>query len=98
VITKKHRTFASAFEKQTSDGPIKDALVAQLVEHLTLNQRVQGSTPCGRTLGENLGSLFFFVLAGKYMKNDEIGMMPMEVLSIKKAIGNIWFEIAFFIL
>ncbi len=27
----------------------KDALVAQLVEHLTLNQGVQGSTPCRRT-------------------------------------------------
>lgn len=27
----------------------KDALVAQLVEHLTLNQRVQGSNPCRRT-------------------------------------------------
>ena len=25
------------------------ALVAQLVEHLTLNQGVQGSTPCRRT-------------------------------------------------
>ena len=29
--------------------PIKDALVAQLVEHLTLNQGVQGSNPCRRT-------------------------------------------------
>ena len=28
-----------------------DALVAQLVEHLTLNQGVQGSTPCRRTKG-----------------------------------------------
>ena len=28
-----------------------DALVAQLVEHLTLNQRVQGSNPCRRTKG-----------------------------------------------
>ena len=27
----------------------KDALVAQLVEHLTLNQGVQGSSPCRRT-------------------------------------------------
>ena len=27
-----------------------DASVAQLVEHLTLNQGVQGSTPCGSTL------------------------------------------------
>ena len=28
---------------------VKDALVAQLVEHLTLNQGVQGSSPCRRT-------------------------------------------------
>ena len=27
-----------------------DAPVAQLVEHLTLNQGVQGSSPCGCTL------------------------------------------------
>ena len=35
-------TFASA-------KPEKDAPVAQLVEHLTLNQGVQGSNPCGCT-------------------------------------------------
>ena len=29
--------------------PQNDASVAQLVEHLTLNQGVQGSTPCGST-------------------------------------------------
>ena len=28
----------------------RNALVAQLVEHLTLNQGVQGSNPCRRTL------------------------------------------------
>ena len=27
----------------------RNALVAQLVEHLTLNQGVQGSSPCRRT-------------------------------------------------
>ena len=37
--TKKGCTFA----------PTNDASVAQLVEHLTLNQGVQGSTPCGST-------------------------------------------------
>ena len=31
-----------------------DASVAQLVEHLTLNQGVQGSTPCGSTKTEFL--------------------------------------------
>ena len=35
-------TFAPAKQKG-------DALVAQLVEHLTLNQGVQGSSPCRRT-------------------------------------------------
>ena len=31
-----------------------DASVAQLVEHLTLNQGVQGSTPCRRTKDKRL--------------------------------------------
>ena len=47
-----------------------DALVAQLVEHLTLNQGVQGSTPCRRTkeeVNESL-SLFSFCFFGS-MKN-----------------------------
>ena len=38
----------------------KDALVAQLVEHLTLNQGVQGSTPCRRTKEEVNESLSLF--------------------------------------
>ena len=39
-----------------------NALVAQLVEHLTLNQGVQGSNPCRRTKREKYYfSLFFFV-------------------------------------
>ena len=42
VVIKKSSTFAPA--KLESD-----ALVAQLVEHLTLNQGVQGSSPCRRT-------------------------------------------------
>lgn len=45
AVTKIMSTFALAFEKQTN----VNALVAQLVEHLTLNQRVQGSSPCRRT-------------------------------------------------
>lgn len=40
---------------------VKDALVAQLVEHLTLNQRVQGSSPCRRTKRHFRVSLFLFV-------------------------------------
>ena len=39
AIIKKGYIFAAA----------NDASVAQLVEHLTLNQGVQGSTPCGCT-------------------------------------------------
>ena len=39
--SKKVSTFAPAKQK--------DAPVAQLVEHLTLNQGVQGSSPCGCT-------------------------------------------------
>ena len=34
--------------------PQNDASVAQLVEHLTLNQGVQGSTPCGSTKTQTL--------------------------------------------
>ena len=37
----------------------KDAPVAQLVEHLTLNQGVQGSSPCGCTKEEASGPPFF---------------------------------------
>ena len=33
----------------TRNSEIRHALVAQLVEHLTLNQGVQGSSPCRRT-------------------------------------------------
>ncbi len=36
-------------EKGCTFAPTNDASVAQLVEHLTLNQGVQGSTPCGST-------------------------------------------------
>ena len=41
--------------------PQNDASVAQLVEHLTLNQGVQGSTPCGSTAQKAVGSTAFFV-------------------------------------
>ncbi len=58
-------TYLKFFKKSTCKGPwvvvkyllsqgtaankIKDALLAQLVEHLTLNQVVQGSRPWQRT-------------------------------------------------
>ena len=50
-VSKKRRTFAPAFEK--------NAPVAQLVEHLTLNQGVQGSNPCGCTKRKRNLSLFY---------------------------------------
>ena len=37
----------------TRNSEIRHALVAQLVEHLTLNQGVQGSSPCRRTEDES---------------------------------------------
>ena len=40
----------------TRNSEISNALVAQLVEHLTLNQGVQGSSPCRRTKQDNLNS------------------------------------------
>ena len=51
--SQKVRTFAPANEK--------DAPVAQLVEHLTLNQGVQGSSPCGCTRKETNESLSLFL-------------------------------------
>ena len=51
-LKKNGKTFGS-FEKSsylcTRNSEIRHALVAQLVEHLTLNQGVQGSSPCRRT-------------------------------------------------
>ena len=38
----------------------KDAPVAQLVEHLTLNQGVQGSNPCGCTEKRKSNLPFFY--------------------------------------
>ena len=52
VVTKIVRTFAPAIRKELRMKNKKnDAPVAQLVEHLTLNQGVQGSSPCGCTKG-----------------------------------------------
>ena len=55
-LKKNGKTFGS-FEKSsylcTRNSEIRHALVAQLVEHLTLNQGVQGSSPCRRTETES---------------------------------------------
>ena len=50
-------------EKGCTFAATNDASVAQLVEHLTLNQGVQGSTPCGSTKQKALIMISaFFVL------------------------------------
>ena len=48
-----------------------NALVAQLVEHLTLNQGVQGSTPCRRT---------------KQQKNDALVAQLVEHLTLNQGV------------
>ena len=50
----------SHFRNHMLNANKKDALVAQLVEHLTLNQRVQGSNPCRRTIREVIARLPLF--------------------------------------
>ena len=51
-----------------------NALVAQLVEHLTLNQGVQGSNPCRRTKREKeYFSLFFCILPTRLMAHTDYG-------------------------
>ena len=50
AVQKKSHTFAHAFEKTALSAKTQCHVpVAQLVEHLTLNQGVQGSNPCGCT-------------------------------------------------
>ena len=46
------RKICVPLHSQFRNNTIANALVAQLVEHLTLNQRVQGSSPCRRTKRE----------------------------------------------
>ena len=56
---KKAKTFGDVEKSSylcTRNSEIRHALVAQLVEHLTLNQGVQGSSPCRRTKQDNLYS------------------------------------------
>ena len=51
-MKKNAKTFGSIEKSSylcTRNSEIRHALVAQLVEHLTLNQGVQGSSPCRRT-------------------------------------------------
>ena len=54
---KKAKTFGDVEKSSylcTRNSEIRHALVAQLVEHLTLNQGVQGSSPCRRTEIESI--------------------------------------------
>ena len=72
AIIKKGCTFAVA----------NDASVAQLVEHLTLNQGVQGSTPCGSTTDPQLRTSWgFFILLRK-----KTYFCRMKIHSISKRI------------
>ena len=49
-MSKKSSTFAPAFEKRTKYPFVQKAVsLAQLVEQLTLNQWVEGSSPSGDT-------------------------------------------------
>ena len=59
-MSKKSSTFAPAFEKE-------HVFLAQLVEQLTLNQWVQGSSPWEDTKRHPIGCLFF-VCFRKYIK------------------------------
>jgi hypothetical protein len=48
--TPEHLIFPRSFRKATQENAaIWDGRIAQLVEQLTLNQRVQGSSPCAPT-------------------------------------------------
>ena len=63
VVTKIVRTFAPAIRKELRTKNKKnDAPVAQLVEHLTLNQGVQGSSPCGCTTQQKVSKYACFLL------------------------------------
>ena len=61
VISKKSSTFAPAFEKE-------HVFLAQLVEQLTLNQWVQGSSPWEDTKRHPLGCLFWYILFALFKK------------------------------
>ena len=67
------------FSKSAESSNKNDAPVAQLVEHLTLNQGVQGSSPCGCTTKEKaniylLAFLFllFFVFIALYPMDSQV--------------------------
>ena len=54
-MSKKSSTFAPAFEKRRVS-------LAQLVEQLTLNQWVEGSSPSGDTKGHPFGCPLLFIM------------------------------------
>ena len=75
AVSKKRRTFAPAFKK--------NAPVAQLVEHLTLNQGVQGSNPCGCTLRKR--NLPFFIDIFLYIKEKNTKNLLISIFIINFA-------------
>ena len=75
-------------EKGCTFAPANDASVAQLVEHLTLNQGVQGSTPCGstsnqQTLTDNQTVRVFSCLLLACFWRDSIKMHPEGAVAIQ---------------
>ena len=61
--------------------PQNDASVAQLVEHLTLNQGVQGSTPCGSTRKPLISAAFVvFILPQGVQTEGVIFINPKQAL------------------
>ena len=62
VMSKKSSTFAPAFGKTNNPNAVS---LAQLVEQLTLNQWVEGSSPSGDTKGA-CGTFFCVPTRSKY--------------------------------
>ena len=78
VNSKKSSTFAPAFEK-------KRVFLAQLVEQLTLNQWVQGSSPWEDTKRHPFGCLFFVLLWDEYPPNNQGAPKAHSVLGRAEA-------------
>ena len=77
------------------------APVAQLVEHLTLNQGVQGSSPCGCTAREasHQGLLLFFFILTFYIIVMQLCTPRLVAIavSIAASVCKINFHVSFFI-
>ena len=85
------RKICVPLHSQFRNNTIANALVAQLVEHLTLNQRVQGSSPCRRTKREvpYRTSLFFAQSAVLQSINSFIFSISFTSIAFKNA-SHFW--------